>query len=304
MEFRDLEYVVKVAEELSLSRAAEKLIVAQPTLSKTVARLEASTGNQLFIRRQHGLELTEEGRRFVDIARKLLKAKQDLDDEMHAIARGQAGRIHLGISHTFSRSLVPKVLPVYSRNNPDVEVVMHTETSSILEQLLVHGEVDVAVMVLPETARNASLAYETLFRERLLLAVSPDNPLCGLGEKREGMEHPYVEPGALKEQRFILSQERMRLRESAEAFFRAEGLLPEIAVTTASNMTALRLASHGVGIAFLPISYTRLNLDPPLPRFFATADSLEDWHVAIAVHKKNGNVPLLRTFIQTFRDAM
>lgn len=304
MDFKDLEYIVAVAEEESLSRAAEKLIVAQPTLSKTVARLEKAAGSPLFVRRQHGLELTEEGGRFVDIARKLLKAKRELDEEIRAIANGRAGRIHLGISHTFSRVLIPKVLPLYSRDNPGVEVVIHTETSSVLERLLLNDEIDVAVMV--ETTHDNSLAYEPLFREQLLLAVADDNPVCGMAAERPGGKrgNPYIDPKHLTGQRFILSQEKMRLRESADAFFRAEGILPDIAVTTASNMTAMHLASHGVGIAFLPLSYTLLNLEPPLPRFFSTAETLRDWDVVIAVRKKNKASPLLKGFIATFKAAM
>lgn len=302
MDFRDLEYFVAVAEDESFSRAAERLIVAQPTLSKTVARLEKTADVPLFLRKQHGLELTEEGRRFVEIARKLLKTKRDLDEEMQTIAHGQAGRIHLGISHTFSRSLIPKVLPVYSRDHPGVEVVIHTETSAVLEQLLLDDEIDVAVIV--GTVGNALLTYETLFHEQLLLAVASDTPLSGKAIKRKGEDYPYLEPAMLKNQRFILSQERMRLRESADAFFRAEGIAPEIAVTTASNMTALRLASHGVGVAFLPYSYTQLNLDPPLPLFFSTAATLANWKVDIVIRTKNKASPILGAFIQAFKNAI
>ncbi len=302
MDFTDLEYIVAVAEDRNLSRAAERLIVAQPTLSKTLARLEKAVGLPLFLRRRHGLELTGEGERFVETARKLLKAKRDLDDEMRTIAEGRAGRIRLGISHTFSRDLVPRVLPAYAKSHPHVEVIIHTETSSILERLLRDDVVDVAVMV--ERELDGSLFRETLFHEPLLLAVSGENPICRRARVIADGDHPFLDPAHLRGQRFILSQERMRLRQSAEAFFRAEGITPETAVTTASTMTALHLASYGVGIAFLPLSFTLLNLEPPLPRFFATADTLEDWKVVIALRRKNRASPLLKSFIKTFKEAM
>ncbi len=301
MDFRDLEYIVRAAEELNLSRAADKLIVSQPTLSKTLARLEEAAGAPLFLRNRHGLELTAAGRRFVGIAHKLLRIKRDLDDEMRVIAQGQAGRIQLGISHTFSRSLVPKVLPVYSRLHPDVEVVIHTHTSSLLENLLVQDAIDVAVLV--ETGRNSSLAYEHLFQEEVLLAVAKDGKLAAKAAKRKGRAFPFIAPAELAGERFILSQAGMRLRESADAFFRAEGIIPDIAVTTASNMTALRLASHGVGVAFIPASYARLSLEPPLPRFFSTSASLPDWNVAVVMRKKSVASPLLAGFAAAFKDA-
>lgn len=302
MDFKDLDYVVAVANELSLSRAAEKLIVTQPTLSKNVARLEKAAGCPLFERTQHGLTLTEEGTRFVEIARKLLTLKEELDDEMRAIAKGGAGRIHLGISYTFSRSLVPRVLPIFSRTHPSAEVVIHTETSSLLQRMLLDGELDVAILV--ETERLKTLSYETLFHEQILLAISPDNPVAAHGAALENEEYSYLDPELLRGQRFILSQEKMRLRESADAFFRAENIIPDVAVTTASTTTAIHLASQNVGVAFIPSSTAMEYVEPPVPLYFATADTLADWKVVIALRKKNKKSTLLGGFVQAFKDAM
>lgn len=302
MDFKDLDYIVAVANEQSLSRAAEKLIVTQPTLSKTVARLEKAAGCPLFERTQHGLSLTEEGTRFVEIARKLLTLKEELDEEMRGIATGGAGRIHLGISYTFSRSLVPRVLPVFSRTHPAAEVVIHTETSSLLQRMLLDGELDVAILV--ETERHKALSYETLFFEQILLAISPDNALTTLGAARENEDYPYLDPKSLQGQRFILSQEKMRLRESADAFFRAEGIIPDVAVTTASTTTAINLASQGVGVAFIPASTAMDYVEPPVPLYFSTADTLADWKVVIALRRKNKKSALLGSFVQAFKDSM
>lgn len=302
MDFKELGYLVGIAAEQSLSRAAEKLIVDQSTLSKALARLEEKAGCPLFTRNQHGLTLTEEGEHFLEVSRRLLKLKGELDDEMRAIAKGLAGRIHLGISYTFSKTLVPKVLPVFSRDNPGVEVFIHTETSADLAQMLVDGDIDVAVMA--DAKKNKQLAQEVLFHEQILLAVSPDNPLSAKGKRLDGEDFLHVAPRLLVGERFILSQERMRLRETADAFFRAEGMVPEIAVTTASISTALHLASHNVGIAFIPLSYTLDPIDPPAPVFLSTDDTLADWKVSIAVSRKNRKSPLLNRFIKAFKDAM
>lgn len=302
MDFKDLGYLAGIAEEMNLSRAAEKLIVDQSTLSKTLARLEKKAGGQLFFRTQAGLEITPAGTRFVEITKRLLKLKDEMDDELATIAKGFAGRIHLGISYTFSRTLVPKVLPVFNKNNPGAEVIIHTETSALLEQMLLDGSLDVAVIV--ETGRNRSLAYETLFHEQILLAVSDKNPLSRQGEKRADEDYPYLSPRALAGQRFILSQAGMRLRESAAAFFKGENLIYDIAVTTASVATAMQLAAQNVGIAFIPHSYTlEANLSPALA-FFCTDNTLADWKVCMALKKKSGQSPLIKRFIKSFKDAM
>ncbi|MCD8140847.1 MAG: LysR family transcriptional regulator [Planctomycetaceae bacterium] len=302
MDFKDLGYLVGIAEEMNLSRAAEKLIVDQSTLSKTLARLEAKAGQPLFYRTQAGLEITGAGTRFVAIARRLLKLKEEMDDEMRVITKGLAGRIHLGISYTFSRTLVPKVLPIFNQDNPGVEVIIHTETSALLEQMLLDGSLDVAVIV--EPGKNRSLACETLFYEQILLAVSDKNPLSGQGEKKADEDFPYLSPKLLAGRHFILSQTGMRLRESAESFFKAENMIYDIAVTTASVATAMQLAAQDVGIAFIPHSYTlEPNLSPSLA-FFCTDGTLADWRVCIAVKKKGGQSALIKRFVTSFKAAM
>lgn len=302
MEFRDLHYFVNVAREGNISRAAEKLIVAQPTLSQSIRKLEKIAGVGLFRRVQHGLALTPEGGRFLAIVEKLLRLKEELDGEMRNIASGDAGRINMGISYTFSQSLVPRVLPVFSKRHPGAEVVIQTETSAVLERMLLDGELDVAVMV--ETEKNALLAYETLFHEQVLLAIAPQNPLCAAAEEREDEDYPYLPPERLAGQRYILSREKMRLRQSAEMFFRAEGIIPNVAVTTASTSTAIHLAAHGVGVAFVPASNAMHDADPPLPLYFSTADTLADWKVSIVRRKTPRAPPLLKSFIETFKSLM
>ncbi len=302
MDFRELEYFAAMAAERNLSRAADKLIVSQSTLSKTLGRLEEKTGCPLFARIQHGLHLTEAGEKFLEVTNRLLRIKREMDAELGAIAQGVAGRIHFGISYTFSKTLVPKVLPVFSQDNPQVEVIIHTETSALLEELLLSGDLDVAVIV--ETTRNRSLSYEVLFYEEILLALSPENPLCDKAVPREEGEYPYIAPADLAEARFILSQEHMRLRDSAEAFFAAEEMVPDIAVTTASVSTAIHLASHNVGVAFVPFSYTLSPIDPPAPRFFTTAPTLPVWKVSIVRKRNSAKKPLLNSFIKSFKSAM
>ncbi len=297
MDFKDLSYLIAAAREENLSRAAEKLIVAQPTLSQSLSRLEKVSGCPLFQRVPHGLKLTEAGEKFVVLSEKILEMKDELDRELTAIRLGASGRVHFGISATFSDSLVPRVLSDFTRLHPSVEVIIHTETSAVLERLLLEGDLDIAVVV--EPAHDSRLAYEVLFHEQILLAMAEDNPLGKEANIAEDEDYPYLSPAQLKDQRFVLSQERMRLRDSAEAFFQKEGIIPDIAVTTASISTAIHLAAHGVGIAFIPSSRAAVHLEPPLPRYYATADSLADWRVSMVTHPRRS--PTLEAFIERLK---
>lgn len=298
MNFRDLENVIAVAKENNISRAAERLYISQPTLSQSIMRMEKAVGCRLFQRERQGLILTEEGQRFLDIAKKILELKSNMDEEMHNISLCRTSRIHLGISHSFSSFLLPKVLPKFNCNYPHIEIMIHNETSLLLEKMLLEGVLDAAVLVLDSS--NDNLEYRTLFHEQILLAVSRDNLLSEKGILRPGNKFPYLSPELLCGQNFILSPEGMRLRQTAESFFCSQNITPDIAVTTASVETANRLASYNMGIAFIPIIFAMDNITPPSPLYFITDRTLPDWAVVFA-RRKNDQPNLM---IDSLADAL
>lgn len=300
MELLDLEHFIAVVNEGNLSRASEKLFITQPALSQCISRLETDIGNLLFDRSQRGIVLTETGHAFYRIAGKMLDLKRVFDQDLLSSNKGIVGRVRLGISHYFSNQLLPKVLPRFQERFPQVEVIIHTETSSALERLLSSGELDVIVMV--ETEPNPLFQANLLFHEQILLAMDPQNSLVRYGEAREPGSYPYMDPKRLQAQSFILSPERTRLHYSAERFFAAEGLTAKLSVVTSSIDTAVRLAAYGGGIAFVPKAFAATSSGDPCPVFFSTAPTLADWKVVIAVHKDVHQSTLINDFIQAFQE--
>ncbi|GHV29190.1 LysR family transcriptional regulator [Spirochaetia bacterium] len=302
MDFRDLTYFITVAREQNISRASEKLFVSQPALSETIARLEKRVGCALFLRQQHGLMLTKEGEAFAETARKIIQIKDEMEEEIHTVTRGYSGRIRLGISHLFSGVLLPKALPEFRIQRPNVEIVVNNQTSSVLERMLMDDELDVVIMV--ESKPNEQLVLQVLFYEQILLAVSPQNPIAALGVPDPGEDYPFLSPELLQGQLFILSQEKMRLRESAEAFFAAENISYKTGIITASVETANRLAAYNSGIAFIPAIYAETIDTSPKPSYFTTGDSLKDWTVAIGWRKKHKQDQLLQDFARIFKESI
>jgi DNA-binding transcriptional LysR family regulator len=300
MDFRDLTYFITVAREQNISRASEKLFVSQPALSETIARLEKRVGRALFLRQRHGLMLTKEGEAFAETARKIIQIKDEMEEELHKVTQGYSGRIRIGISHLFSGVLLPKALPEYRIQRPDVEIVVSNQTSSVLERMLLDDELDVAIMV--ESKPNEQLVLQVLFYEQILLAISPQNPISALGVS--GEDYPFLPPELLQGQLFILSQEKMRLRESAEAFFAAENISYKTGIITASVETANRLAAYNSGIAFIPAIYAETIDTSPKPSYFTTGESLKDWTVAIGWRKKHKKDQLLQDFARIFKESI
>ncbi len=302
MDFQDLIYFKTAAEEKNISRAAEKLFISQPALSRTISRLEKQMGYPLFDRQQYGISLTEEGKQFLKHAKKILQLKADMDNEMSGITDGKTGRLYLGISHFFSDFLLPKALPEFRRRFPKAEIIVNTQTSSKLEKMIENGNLDVAVLV--ENSPNPNLMFQELFYERILLAVCPNSHLARKGRIIPGEKYPMLDPVYLQGESFILSQEEMRLRQSAELFFEHEKISYQTSVVTASVQTANRLALYGEGIAFIPATYASSVKENQKPMYFISAPSLKDWKVGIAWREKGKQNPILGCFVESFKDSL
>ncbi|MCK9905991.1 LysR family transcriptional regulator, partial [Frankia sp. Cpl3] len=149
MEFRQIRYVLAVAEEHSFSRAAAHLHLAQPSLSQQIAKLERTLGVTLFHRLPQHVELTDAGVRFVQVAQNLVDQAEALEREMREYARGESGRLVVGSLPITGAYVLPLVIPSFTQRFPGVELQLVEETSSNLEQMLVRGKIDISLLTMP-----------------------------------------------------------------------------------------------------------------------------------------------------------
>ena len=150
MEIRDLEYFIAIAEEKSISKAAGRLYMAQSSLSQFLSSYEANLGYPLFIRTASGVRLTEAGKLLLDFAYQSAAAYHRVQDQMQDIANLKGGHVILGISSFRGSYLLPPVLKVFRSKYPDIHVRIEEQNSLALEQMLLTGEIDVALLAMPE----------------------------------------------------------------------------------------------------------------------------------------------------------
>ena len=300
IDVRNLYYISIIAQEQSILRAAEKLNIVQSALSQALTNLEKRAGFTLFNRNRYGLSLTAEGKRFVQIANKILNIQKELDNELRLITKGQGGLIKFGISHTFSDNILPQAFAHFHKEYPNTEIIVNTETSSVLKHMLLSSDLDLAIMV-ESGKREKLLDYKLLFYEQILLAISPENPIVLHAVNKDKDDYPFIDPKLLHHQKYILSENNMRLRQSAEAFFQAEGIKPTVVLTTANINAAQNLAARNVGIAFIPESHIKAEIHPPFPHYFSTSSTLSDWAISIVRRIKSKPIPLLEAFIESLK---
>ena len=179
MELRHLRYFVAVGEEENMSRAAVKLHVSQPALSKQVRDLEDEIGFSLFQRTPKSVRLTEAGRVFLDNARALLRHADEAVKEARAVARAEPAELHVGYSPTPVAEILPKTLRAFQRKMPNVHVRLHDWSNQAILDGVRDGRLQVGLIVSPPKASSLrDLRYEELFHERVCVAVSPQHPFA------------------------------------------------------------------------------------------------------------------------------
>jgi DNA-binding transcriptional LysR family regulator len=177
MELRHLRYFVGVAEVQHFGRAAERLHVAQPALSRQIQDLEREIGFLLFERLPRGVRLSAAGTVFLGDARRILQDVDEAKRRAEAIALGKAGTLRIGIATALSwHGMVVNSFREFRRRQPDVELVVHHLLSVHQIDAVVSGRLDAGFAATIEPWHK-DLAHRQFAQERLLLAVPKGHPL-------------------------------------------------------------------------------------------------------------------------------
>ena len=186
MELRHLRYFVAVAEEQNVTRAAVKLHLSQPTLSRQIRDLEDELGIVLFDRGAKAVRLTEAGRVFFTEARIALQGVEDAVQVAKAVAGGKRGEIHVGYAPSLTVELLPRALRYFRESNPGVRVQLHDLSTREMLHGLREGKLQVALLVQVSPKALAGLVFEELECQPVCVAVHPAHPLARA--RRVGLE--------------------------------------------------------------------------------------------------------------------
>jgi DNA-binding transcriptional LysR family regulator len=248
-----LEYFVTVAEEAQFTRAAERLHVAQPSVSAQVRRLEAALGVSLFHRGAGPVTLTDAGEALLPLARRVLKDMGEVVNGMTEVDSLQRGHVGIGATPSLSATLLPSVLGRFHRDYPGVTLTVVEQGSLPLMKGLESGELDVALAVLP--VLRPGFERITLAVEELVVVISRDHPLAR--RRRISITDLAGVP-------MVMFRDGYDLRTTTLDAFRQVGLVPQIAVEGGELGSVIALAAEGLGPAIIPsifaIADTRLHV--------------------------------------------
>jgi DNA-binding transcriptional LysR family regulator len=178
MELRHLRYFVAVAEEENVTRAAQRLHVSQPPLSRQIRDLEEELGVALFERSAKSVRLTDAGRVFLNEARAVLDRADEATRAVKAISTGATGELHVGFAPSLAVDILPRALRQFQAEAPGIRVQLHDMSSEEMLTGLRENKIAVAVMVQQPAQNLRGLQSLQLQCYRVSIAVSPLHPLA------------------------------------------------------------------------------------------------------------------------------
>ena len=267
IDVKPLRYFVTLAETLHFGQAARRLHLSQPPLSRQLAALEAELGVRLIERSPRSVSLTAAGERFHADARAILAALDQAARNARAAAAGETGTLAVGFTMCAAYSVVPRCARLFSAAWPKVALQLREVVSSELAEKVLAGQIDAAIMFRGGLDRR--LASRTMVAEPLCVALSRDHALARA--RRLKIAQLAGEP-------FVLASESCApslYGAIVEHCRTAGGFDPDVRFEVQLQQTVLSLVGERVGVALVPASMRKAQLDGVVFRPLADAPMTE-----------------------------
>lgn len=276
MQLSQLAYFVAVAEEGSFTRAAERVGVAQPSLSQQVKALESDLGAQLVHRKRGKVGLTASGETLLPVARRMLADAETARREIRELAELGRGRIRLGATPSLCTGLLPGVLADYRRKYPGIDIVVHEGGSRGLEDELVQGGLDLALVIDARLENDPELETVPFLTEELVVISRHQDP--------SPTRRSRMRIAELKGIPLVMFRPGYDLRETTVAACRAAGFEPTFAIEGGEMDAVLEFVQAGLGLAVVPGMVVR-------DRFRVTRIGTPSLHRTVLLARRRGLEP-------------
>lgn len=253
MDLHLLENIVCIADERSITKAAEKRFVTQSALNQQLQKLEEELGTPLFIRARSNWQPTEAGMAYLSAARQMLLLKRDAYTRIADCAERSSRRLTVGLIPERGVDMFTAVYPDFHRAFPLVHVEPVECAVTAMQRMLSAGQLDLGLATLTPAQRDGN-DYHVMAEEEIVLAVPAGHPLAE-GGGREPRTAPVTRLSRFAGEPFVRIYQRSTLYSLTQSLFEEARFAPQVLFSTASNMSKYRIVSLGLGCALLPMTY-------------------------------------------------
>lgn len=292
MHIENVEYIIAIAEEKSLSKAADRLLISQPALSQYLKKLEQELDTKLFYRSKNELFLTDAGRIYVNGARLVSNIYYQALEEIKTLKQNERKQISIMYSKAYIPAISTLILPEFQKKHPDIYVQALDGNAGIAKDYLINGLIQLGIFSTGELSHSI-LEYIPLYQDELLLAISKKHP-CAQIFSETGVDFEQI-----KQEAVILSHPESYSRQLEEKILAENRFSPSRVYETSDFSASRHMMCDGKGIAFLPRSLVHGNPD-------YCCFSLKEpayFHTVIAYHKSMPFAGELRNLILLILNA-
>ena len=297
MNLKQAHYIKTIAECGSITAAAKKLYVSQPSLSQMLRHVEEELGVEIFDRSVTPFHITYAGEKYLHAAQVMLAAQEQLESEIREIRHDHSGRLRLGVSVSRGLQVLPLVIPKFAAQYPNVKLELIESGSDTLDAMIQEGKIDLALAAIESTSPN--MTYELIERETIGILAGKDSRIA----QRLSSGTPVTIEDA-KDDLFVSLCKGHSARVVQDKLFRKAGCAPRILIETDSLEIAKRITLNAGACMILPNIYIDGFVAHKKGEFFPLANYEHNRHF-YACYRKDAFVPqYMNSFIQIVIDEL
>lgn len=305
MDIRVLSYILEIAQQKSITRAAETLFVSQSSLSQCLSKLEQELGTPLFLRKKNELVLTNAGHLYVEAAKSVTQIQKQLYKSIANLS--QSGSIRIGVSTQWGIQLITDAVPAMKNRFPKVRVEILEDRYVQLKKQLAGGLLDMALLAISDLAEHPGQLAATS-REEILFAVHTAHHYCQRYPDA-GTIHMEALREVFGQESFIMPSTGSTLKSLVDQRFGEQQFAPNALCEINRNSSIQYMVSKGVGVALMPACYRHdvpgiryFSLTPPLWRYnvLVYRGSLEPAEADLYLTKLISDSPIFRSAPEWF----
>ncbi|MEO3944270.1 LysR family transcriptional regulator [Gorillibacterium sp. CAU 1737] len=290
MNIRKLHYLCTIAEEQNITKAAQKLFVAQPYLSALISSIEKNLGVKLFDRSVSPLQLTYEGKLYIDHARKVIDLQNQLERRLQDTKELEAGKVSIGCPFSLGSYILPLILPTFHRLHPNIELELLELLPAEIEQLLARGRLDVGFT--SSRPQDSGLQHTPVLNQVYKLATGENHPFVNQFPQR------LLSVTDLANEQFVSNIPGTMFRERLEQFFQDAQLTYNVLLNCKNSETAKALVAKGFGVMFLHETMIDKENNPHHLVYFSLKEKTPEFTISIVTNPQAYSSLAARTFVE------
>ena len=296
MDTKQIEYILKIAEENNITKAAGKLFITQSALNQQLIKPEKELGTPLFLRSRTNWHLTVAGEIYVKNAKQMLQIKKDTYQMIHDLTEGRCGHLSVGFTAGRGITMFTSSYAVFHQLYPNIIIEPKEGIVRDLQKLICQGDLDIGFLTLTDKDRTDDI-YETIYTEELFLAVPSGHPIVKSHPAKEG-EYATLDIRELQYEPFVLMDKRSTMRTLVDQIFSSAGFVPQILFETGNNHTIISMIHASLCCGILTYYYVK-DLPPGITCF--RLPSRPTWDFAASYKKGRYLSEAARCFIDLMK---